>query len=950
MIEKPINDHRLYRHITLPNKMEALAISDSKCDKASCAMACRVGSLFDPADVPGLAHFLEHMLFLGTEKYPQEDSYNEYLAKHGGHSNAYTSSTQTVYYFSVAPEALPDAVDHFAQFFISPLFTQSATDREINAVNSEHAKNKQSDAWRFQQLLRNSANPKHPLNRFSTGDIDTLKNEPARLGIDVRQRLLDFHQKYYSSNEMRLAVLGKGSLDDIEKLIMEKFKDVVNKNIAIPRGEEIGNGEMPVLPDSLGSVTYVVPVRDSRSVTFQFMLPEQTENWESKPWRYFSHLLGHEGKGSVLSLLKAKSLSTELSSGSAADEAGLCVFSVEVHLTEQGNTHEGIRVVGETLFAYLRMLRDRSVDKPLWDEMQKLEDMNFMFRSLPDPSSAAISCATGMLEFPVDKVLSGPSRLWTFEPAKIDHLLSLFGTDNMRVVCVSKRYADKCTATDKYYGTEHIVERLPEDWREAWNGVTLPGESLFLPATNPFIPTDLELRPLAGTQADAPVRSHMPNCHVYHKQDDTFKLPKAILGFVFYSPFTAASSRNSMMAEVFFQCVMEELNEYAYDAEIAGLSYKLSADTRCCVLEVAGYHDKIGEIMGAIATKIAGYKEIPQKTWDIVHTRMLRDLQNAATKRQPYMQAFSYERRLTTTPFYLFEERLEEFLKLKIEDFSGLHEKLFQDRFTECLIQGNVTREETRSLLTKFFDTLPTPRPLQDIPKCEVTMVQNDVHMCLRGTNPEEKNSASIVAIQIGEDTIETSTLVNLATQVLGQRFYDDLRTKQQFGYIVSMQASRKSGYLMEMNYIVQTEKPVWEATEKINEFIKQNSTMLVGLSDEDFETYRQALLTILEEKPKKLGDEWVRNWQPIRDRNFNFVRKEQQAEYLRKLTRADFNEFAKSLETRKRVVSEVCAAHHWDQRPEGGIATVEQLREAMEKETNKIQGPTKIEPEGTAL
>lgn len=117
-IEKPLEDYRQFRFIELKNGLRAVVIHDPKCDKSGACLAVRVGSLFDGKEVPGLAHFCEHMLFLGTKKYPGEDYYAEFLAKHGGSSNAYTSSTQTVYYFNVSKEKLAEATDVFAQFFL----------------------------------------------------------------------------------------------------------------------------------------------------------------------------------------------------------------------------------------------------------------------------------------------------------------------------------------------------------------------------------------------------------------------------------------------------------------------------------------------------------------------------------------------------------------------------------------------------------------------------------------------------------------------------------------------------------------------------------------------------------------------------------------------------------------------------------------------------------------
>ena len=84
------------------------------------------------------------MLFLGTEKYPDEKSYSDYLTANGGSSNAYTMSESTNYHFDVDHGHLEGALDRFAQFFLAPLFTESSTLREMNAVDSENQKNLQS--------------------------------------------------------------------------------------------------------------------------------------------------------------------------------------------------------------------------------------------------------------------------------------------------------------------------------------------------------------------------------------------------------------------------------------------------------------------------------------------------------------------------------------------------------------------------------------------------------------------------------------------------------------------------------------------------------------------------------------------------------------------------------------------------------------------------------------
>ena len=93
---KSATDQKEYDFLDLRNGLQVLLISDPNAEKAAAAMSVGVGHFQDPEDVPGLAHFCEHMLFLGTEKYPDENDYSAYLNTNGGSSNAFTSAEETV--------------------------------------------------------------------------------------------------------------------------------------------------------------------------------------------------------------------------------------------------------------------------------------------------------------------------------------------------------------------------------------------------------------------------------------------------------------------------------------------------------------------------------------------------------------------------------------------------------------------------------------------------------------------------------------------------------------------------------------------------------------------------------------------------------------------------------------------------------------------------------------
>jgi hypothetical protein len=92
VISSPYDD-RTYEYVQFDNGLQALLVSDPEAEIGAAALDVRVGSFYDPAEYAGLAHFLEHMLFLGTAKYPEQGEFSAYLSSHGGSSNAYTVSS-----------------------------------------------------------------------------------------------------------------------------------------------------------------------------------------------------------------------------------------------------------------------------------------------------------------------------------------------------------------------------------------------------------------------------------------------------------------------------------------------------------------------------------------------------------------------------------------------------------------------------------------------------------------------------------------------------------------------------------------------------------------------------------------------------------------------------------------------------------------------------------------
>jgi len=444
---------------------------------------------------------------MGTKKYPVENAYSQYLAAHSGSSNAYTGATSTNYYFEVAAKPVKNedaseysvspfygALDRFAQFFIEPLFLSSTLERELKAVDSENKKNLQNDQWRLHQLDKSLSNPKHPFCHFSTGNLEVLKTIPEAQGVNVRQKFIDFHDKHYSANRMKLVVLGSESLDTLEAWTADLFSAVRDKNLPQNRWE----AEVPYRKQDLLMQCFAKPVMDSRSLELSFPFVDEEPLFETQPSRYLSHLIGHEGPGSIMSYIKSKGWANGLSAGAWPVCPGTPgIFSCQVRLTEDGLKH--YKEVVKVFFQYLSLLKEIPPQEWIFEEQKGLAEVEFKFKQ-KTPASKFTSRVSAVMQTPLPRewLLSATSTLRKFDPAKIQEGLACLAPDNLRMTIVSQNFPGGWNSKEKYYGTEYKYEKIPADFvTEIIEAADVTAKTrlreLHLPHVNQFIPKSLEV-------------------------------------------------------------------------------------------------------------------------------------------------------------------------------------------------------------------------------------------------------------------------------------------------------------------------------------------------------------------------------------------------------------------------------------------------------------------------
>ncbi|KAG8371949.1 hypothetical protein BUALT_Bualt12G0015900 [Buddleja alternifolia] len=906
-IIKPRNDKREYRRIVLQNNLQVLLISDSETDKCSASMDVRVGAFSDPEGLEGLAHFLEHMLFYASEKYPEEDSYSRYISEHGGSTNAFTSSEHTNYYFDVNPDSFDEALDRFAQFFIKPLMSADATTREIKAVDSENQKNLLSDAWRMNQLQKHLSVKDHPYHKFSTGNWDTLEVRPKERGLDTRQELLRFYNENYSANLMHLVIYTKDVLDKSESLVRSKFQEIRNTDRS-----SISFTGQPCDSENLQILVKAIPIKQGHKLRFVWPITPGIRHYKEGPCRYLGHLIGHEGEGSLFYILKKLGWATSLSAGESDWTYEFSFFKVVIDLTDAG--HEHFEDIVALLFKYIHLLQQSGPCQWIFDELAAICETSFHYQDKIRPIDYVVNVAFNMEFYPTKDWLVGSSLPSKFNPGIIQSALKELSPYNVRIFWESTKFEGLTNLTEPWYGTAYSVERLTGSTIEQWID-RAPNEDLHLPVPNVFIPTDLSLKIVTEKMKLPVLLRKTPYSRLWYKPDTAFSTPKAYLKIDFNCPFSGSSPESEVLTEIFTRLLMDYLNEYAYDAQVAGLYYGVSNTDYGFQVTVVGYNHKLKILLETVIQRIANFEVKPDR-FDVIKELVTKEYQNIKFQ-QPYQQAMYHCSLILQDQTWPWTDELEVLPRLEADNLVKFFPLMLSRTFLECYAAGNLEPNEAESMIQQiedvFFKGSP---PLSQALFASQYMTNRIVKLergknyffSADGLNPSDENSALVHYIQVHQDDFKLNVTLQLFAVIAKQPAFHQLRSVEQLGYITVLMQRNDSG-VRGVQFIIQsTVKGPGQINLRVESFLKMFETKLYEMPSDEFKNNVNALIEMKLEKHKNLREESGFYWREISDGTLKFDRRECEVEALKQLTQKElidfFNEYIKVGATRKKGLS----------------------------------------------
>ena len=857
------NDQSEYRRFTLDNDLKVILLSDPKLNKSSAALAVGVGSLSDPEDRQGLAHFLEHMLFLGTEKYPDEAEYGNYLKTNGGYNNAYTSRDHTNYHFEIRHEALEGALDRMAQFFIAPLFTPEFTDREMNAVNSEFQKNLESDGWRQYQLHCAQYPASHPANHFNIGSRETL-------GGTTREELLAFHQAHYSANTMTLAVVGKASLDQLESWVRTYYAPIKNRHLPQLRFDPNFSPPQPAL-----RLIRMEPVKDLRSLAIEFALPATSKYWASKPGQLLGSILGDEGAGSLLSVLKAEGLATGLGAGSHDESPDYGTFDINISLTPAG-LDQYPRVL-ELVFGAINQIKAAGYPTYLFKERQTMAALDEAYSDKGEGANRAVFLANQLRDFPMEIAEREPYLWVNPDPTGYNMILDHLRPDNALVSLVAKGITTD--QIEPYYGTQYSYT---EDTGATYQSLLTPTRvaAFHLPKPNPFIPDRADMLPIEPVHlVDEPAFS------LYYAQDTEFLRPMVTQVYRFLLPRSIATLPNSVLLDFYQACVNESLNETTYPARGAGLNFAIRASLEGVTITVSGYDASADNLLDVITRNLVNF-ELSEERFAALKDQQVRRLQNFPLS-DAYLLVTETSRTEMREFYFPPEDQLPLAQNVSLADVKKFARSLFARGKIEAMIHGNVSADSALASARRVQAAL-APKPVADdqlLRRKLLTMSPGE--SLVSSQKLAVNNSAFRRQYVIGDDAPELRAATLVLANFMGEPFYSEMRTRQQLGYIVFGGAGTDEHRNLAYFIIQSGDYPADEIELRADAMINQLPTLLGELSDEAWEMIIAGVRSELEEKDKAIPDRTGRLFDLAYDKNEDWSRNRETLDALDHLTKA---------------------------------------------------------------
>ena len=870
-INKPKFDFRNFVGGTLDNGVKYTLINDKTLQKSFVSVALNVGSFSNPKEYDGLAHFLEHMLFMGSEKYPKEDYYSDKLNELGGYSNAYTDSMETVYYFNVFDKGLLEMFDIFSRFFIDPLFDPDAVSREINAVDSEHHKNINTDHWRKYQFTLDLTDATSPTNTFITGSINTLNKS------DIRDKVIEFYNKYYTSNNISICIGSSKEFDELFNIInttfgqIKKHPDHISNKLIIPK---------PFYNKNKGKIFHLKSISNIYEVSYLYEIPVQEQYLYTKDFTILDMILTEKSENSLYFHLKNLGYLNNINCETKYE--GL--FIITLKLTKDG--YANMQYCEHLLFDSLKQIMTLDINS-LAKYYENVLNITFDCLNKIDTETICNIMSVNHNYYNTENLFDGSFKINKINST--EHYIELFkkyiNTSNLIKIISSQEYSS--VIEHKYiksreYNAEYTEINLLFDHSTNHSdiySVDLSNEYL---KVEPHIINNLDKYEVPVLIAE---KQWYGGC-------SQFGEPLVHIWMQLNNNNYYSSAKNYLLTQIscsilnfLVNIIMYKPLQLCYNISFEPSSLLSSININISALnDISKIYLLLDQLKDFIYNIDKHFKKIDERYTQNLIVSFKESYLNIKLINPAEYSAYLVKTQVIQTENDL-DSLVNEINNISYTDIKTYINGLLDDTSLTTFVYGNIQVKNISNIFSSFsklfFNSIYTLPQIKSIPDI------NLIH-----PNPKEKSSSISYFYKVGKFVPKDFAILLVLHKILGQKFFDILRTKYQLGYMVRLGLTifRDNYYIAEK---IQSGKSIELVKNKMDEF---NSNILQFIKDAPFDKYIETINHELDEPEYSLEDK-IRKYQPeISTRTYLFNRNELIKEQLNKLILSDIVTFSKNI------------------------------------------------------
>lgn len=872
--------------------------------ESAVALAVHVGSLNDPPQVQGMAHLLEHVITMGNEEYPEESGLETFLGNINGSSNASTTHSMTVFELECPRSHLQESLKRLAACFSRPLLRQETIYKEINPVDSEFLESLSKDDDRLEQFWTIMVKKGHPLATFTWGNKKSLIEESKQQGINLRNEVVKFWKQFYYAENMTLTIHSMFPFAELEKMILV-FRNIPSKKN--PKPSLVIEGDIFDMT-KFHRLYFLEPVKEVNRVILTWALPPSEHLYRIKPIDFLSGIIGHEGKGSLLSYLKKKDLAYGLSAG--CNDGGSSTlfatrFSIDITLTCNGVAN--VDKVCSLVFSFLKLLQrsDAKEFERIYKEESSICFTHLRFEDEIPPVNSAKKVARGSFFYEREDLLIGDSILNDFNWKEISSFLHKLLPATVNIILQTKegKVPSKIfrgndsqletnivyDQTEEYMQLKYCVKDIPENFIMADIG-----SNMTLPIKNTFIPSNFDL--VEGEESEFPDEVSHDDYHcLWFAKNVSFKSPRLFIYFVLKIPVITKSAKSVACIDLFLKCLEFQTDELLYPAVLVGTEYSLFSSKFGLVFRMDTFTEIAPRILSLFLDNLRNIRvtelhfQSIKKKIELTYKNNINNLETTGE---------TIRRWILEEKSFLDLEKIAVLSEITFKDVIKVLNQLFSCAFVEILIQGNAELNDAKTMAKDVVGRLkfhPLAESLRPTPQVRILEVE-DVYICIQTPCPAERNSLILNTYQLGKTSIKENVLLDLLIGFMGERAFDHLRTKHNLGYSVASSVNNMFGIA---NYSIMVISPADQFTchqvdEKVDDFLQNHFLKFIIEMDES--TFSTLVSSLIEEKSGRdidLREGVNRNWFEIIHGFYVFDRLKREISILRELTLIDFQRWA---------------------------------------------------------